>query len=616
MDSNRKLYQNPKTWVVFSGLVFAILVFLLFTTASKSPEPTTTFEIVTKPEGATVFWNAVEKGSSPITIQSKGKLTGNLVITMNGYREINRQISLEAGKSQRIRYDLEFETYMKVESDPIGAKIYVDGKFWGSTPMTFDGLISPGNHELKIDDTEYCFGETTKKIVLEQRKRLEIKENLPKLSLVTITSNPKGAMVEANGKQWGTTPLSKCVALGKYKVKFVKTGLVTEERDLEIKEDFSYTVRLYDKEHYKLKDSYTVSADQKDATITAIALAAGEPPQVVGTPVTFDKAFSINKDEMYKKSGLDGPPFAYVFIAAKAGYSPGILQVNEPGEYNLTLKSISSLSAKIQASHADYSSTSSPYPDARTSPDGKFTIKVSDDGNAATLTDGTTEKMLYLKDQTEVSGNSFAWATDSSAVFYFRNNKDARELVRVNLSDMKEMVVDIINLKDNPWTKQFPSELLFNCFNSVCYDSGILYYLVPGSGQKQLSLCAKLASGGTARKILQRDMVPIADKYSIWMDSPGVLKIGGVFTGSKYYEGIYSIAQGAQINIKIQTPEKVNIGNFKTLDSDFVMYESMHCIDKVDEFMIVAVRLYSKLDGLFMYDTTSGYFELPGVKVQ
>lgn len=616
MDSNRRLYQNPKTWVVFSGLVFALTIFLFFTSASRTTEPLTTFEIRTKPEGATVFWNALEKGPSPITIQAKGKLTGNLVITMNGYRQVERQITLEAGKSQRTRYDLEFETYMKVESDPIGAKIYVDGKFWGSTPMTFDGLISPGNHELKIDDTEYCFGTSSKKIVLEQRKRLEIKEKLPKLSLVTITSNPKGAIVEANGKEWGTTPLSKCVPLGKYKVKFIKTGLVTEERDLEIKEDFSYTVRLYDKEHYKLKDSFTVSADQKDASITAIALAAGEPPQVVGQPVVFDKEISINKDEMYKKSGLDGAPFAYVFIASKPGYSPAILQVNEPGEYRLSLKTISSLSAKIQESHPDFSSSSSPYPDPKTSPDGKFTITVSQEGDAATLSDGTTEKQLYFKESQEPVGNSFAWSSDSTAVFYFRNNKGSRELVRVDLADMKEMVIDIINPKDNYWTKQFPPALLFNCFTSVCYDSGNLYYLMPGNGQKQLSLVEKNAFGGTARKIIQKDLLPIADKYSVWMDSPGVIKIGGVFPGSKYYEGVVSLQQNAQLNVKLQTPEKLNIGNFKILDSEFVMYESMHCVDKVDEFILIAVRLYSRLDGLFMYDTTSGYFELHGVKVQ
>lgn len=616
MDSNRRLYQNPRTWVVFSGFVFALTIFLFFTATTKTTEPQTTFEITTKPEGATVYWNALEKGPSPITIQAKGKLTGSLVISMNGYRQVERQITLEAGKSQRIRYDLEFETFMKVESDPIGAKIYVDGKFWGSSPMTFDGLISPGNHELKIDDTEYCFGTATKKIVLEQRKRLEIKEKLPKLSLVTITSNPKGAKVEAGGIEWGVTPLSKCVPLGKYKVKFSKSGLVTEERELEIKEDFSYTVRLYDKEHYILKDSFTVSADQKDATITAIALAAGEPPQVVGQPVVFDKAFSINKDEMYKKTGLDGPPFAFVFIASKPGYSPGILQVNEPGEYTLTLKTISSLSAKIQEGHKEFSSASSPYPDSKTSPDGKFTVTVSEDGGSAVLSDGTLEKQLYIKDSQEPSGNSFAWSSDSTAVFYFRNNKGARELVRVDLADMKEMVIDTVNPKDNYWTKQFPPALLFNCLTSVCYDSGNLYYLMPGSAQKQLSLVTKNASGGTARKIIQRDLLPIADKFSVWMDSPGVIKIGGVFPGSRYYEGLIGISQGVQLNMKLQTPEKINIGNFKVLESEFVMYESMHCIDKADEFMVIAVRLYSKLDGLFIYDTTSGYFELHGVKVQ
>jgi hypothetical protein len=612
MDSDRKLYQRPETWVVFSGLVMAILVFLLLTTTTRMPEPVTTLEIVTNPPGATVTWNSLEKGASPITLQAKGKLDGQLTIFMNQYRPVKRQIVLETGKSQRIRYDLEFDTYMKVESDPIGAKIMIDGKFWGSTPMTFDGLVSPGNHELIIDDTDYCYGQTTKKIVIEEKKHLEIKETLPKLSLVTITSNPKGAKVEANGKDWGTTPLSKCVALGKYKVKFTKEGLVTEERDIEIKEDFSYTIRLYDKEHYALKDSYAVSADQKDASITAIALAAGDPPVVVGTPVAFDKAFSINKTEMYKKTGIDGAPYAYIFIASKPGFAPAIMQALEPGEYHLMLKGISSLSAQLQSKNLEYNSKSS-ISESLSSPDSKFTIMAN--GDKATLSDGSTTKELYLADSSEPSGNSFAWSSDSTAVFYFRNNKDARELLRVDLSDMKETVIDSVKTKDFYWAKTFPAELIFQCMTSVCYDSGKLYYLIPGNGQKTMTLVSKDATGGQ-RRIMGRDLLPLADKYTIGMDRFGILKIGGVFPGSKYFEGLYHIAKDMPINMKIQTPDKLNIGNYKVLDSEWVLYEAMHCVDSSEDNLMIAVRLYTKLDGLFLFETSSSYFELHGVRVQ
>lgn len=125
MNSDRKLYMKPGTWVIFSGLVFVILLFLLVTTGTRTTEPVTTIEIITKPPNATVYWNGTEKGASPITIQSKGKLSGSLVIRMPGYKSIDRQLALESGKSQRIRYDLEFETMMKVESDPILSLIHI-----------------------------------------------------------------------------------------------------------------------------------------------------------------------------------------------------------------------------------------------------------------------------------------------------------------------------------------------------------------------------------------------------------------------------------------------------------------------------------------------------------
>ena len=614
MNSDRKLYQRPFTWVVFSGVVFAVIVFLALTSAARAPEPVTTLEIVTKPAGATIYWNALEKGPAPKTIQSKGRLEGTLLVSMNGYRPIERQIILEAGKSQRIRYDLEFETFMKIESEPIGAKIYVDGKFWGSTPMTFDGLVSPGNHELRIDDTDYCFGEVTKKVVLEQKKNLEIKEALPKLSLVTITSNPKGAEVEANGKPWGTTPLSKCVPLGKYHLKFVKTGLVPEERDIEIKEDLSYSIHLYDLQHYALRDSYSVNADQKDATITAIALAAGDPPQVVGSPATFDKnSITVAKDEMFKKAKLDQAPFAYVFIASKPGFIPAIVQANEPGEYNLNMRSTSTAWAKLQAANTDYSSSAAPYGESLKSPDGKFTITVTD--TKATLSDGTNTKELYLEKETDYSGNAFTWTPDSTAVIYFRNNKGARELVRVELADLSETVIDTINPKDFYWAKNFPADLIFQDMTSICYDSGKIYYLVPGNGQKMLTLVSKNDVGGT-RNIVFKDIVPLVDKCTLWMDSPGMYKIGCVFPGSKYYEGMLDLRKSSPMSIKMETPDKVKIGNFKVLDTGMVMYEAVHCVMKNSDTMLVAVRLYAKLDGLFIYDIASGYFELAGVKAQ
>ena len=71
---------------------------------------------------------------------------------------------------------------------------------------------------------------------------------------------------------------------------------------------------------------------------------------------------------------------------------------------------------------------------------------------------------------------------------------------------------------------------------SICYDSGKIYYLVPGNGQKMLTLVSKNDVGGT-RNIVFKDIVPLVDKCTLWMDSPGMYKIGCVFPGSKYYEG-------------------------------------------------------------------------------
>ena len=76
------------------------------------------------------------------------------------------------------------------------------------------------------------------------------------------------------------------------------------------------------------------------------------------------------------------------------------------------------------------------------------------------------------------------------------------------------------------------------------------------------------------------------------------------------------LRKSSPMSIKMETPDKVKIGNFKVLDTGMVMYEAVHCVMKNSDTMLVAVRLYAKLDGLFIYDIASGYFELAGVKAQ
>ena len=115
---------------------------------------------------------------------------------------------------------------LKVISTPFDAKITLNGRDYGLTPITVKDLLI-GDYTFTL--TKPGYGTVTKTITITDGKTTEVNETLPSGMEVTITSTPAGAQLWVNGNSMGTTPVTTTLAFGTHSVKLVNGKRVVEE---------------------------------------------------------------------------------------------------------------------------------------------------------------------------------------------------------------------------------------------------------------------------------------------------------------------------------------------------------------------------------------------------
>ncbi len=96
---------------------------------------------------------------------------------------------------------------LEIQSKPPGASVFVDGESYGVTPMRLNGVLSLGQHTLKIDHPSYLA--VDEKVILVPGQVTKVDKALvPARAKLAVTTEPSNANVVINGKQAGTTPLS------------------------------------------------------------------------------------------------------------------------------------------------------------------------------------------------------------------------------------------------------------------------------------------------------------------------------------------------------------------------------------------------------------------------
>jgi len=131
--------------------------------------------VETEPAGADVSVDGEEKGKSPLTLQlAAGE--HDIEASKDGFKGVAQKITVENGQHASLRLALapagkKPESIIAVATDPKGARLYVDGKLVGETPVKVKS--TPGQHAIRV--TMDGFQPRSAKIKLPEGKDFELR---------------------------------------------------------------------------------------------------------------------------------------------------------------------------------------------------------------------------------------------------------------------------------------------------------------------------------------------------------------------------------------------------------------------------------------------------------
>jgi hypothetical protein len=127
---------------------------------SAATAPQCTLKIVCDPVGTAVFIDDSLKGDAPISVI--GITPGNHVLTLKkkGYFLKKASITVDSATVKELSFVLLQPGYLKVETTPAGAELWIDDKKEGTAPFETD-RIKPGDHLIKVMLRNYTSQEHT-----------------------------------------------------------------------------------------------------------------------------------------------------------------------------------------------------------------------------------------------------------------------------------------------------------------------------------------------------------------------------------------------------------------------------------------------------------------------
>ena len=161
-----------------------------------------TITIHSEPANAEVYLNNIRLGATPLTADI---LAGQheLRLEKQHYQPATQTLDVDAGADQslpKIVLD-EANGQFKIESDPIGATVMLDGRYKGLTPVSL--TLEPGQeHTITLTKPGFQALEVTRKLAAGGSAK-EMFNLKPMLGRVTFAISPADASITANGRKIG-----------------------------------------------------------------------------------------------------------------------------------------------------------------------------------------------------------------------------------------------------------------------------------------------------------------------------------------------------------------------------------------------------------------------------
>ena len=163
-----------------------------------------------------------------------------------------------------------------VSSTPPMAKIVIDGKPVGETPMRINAILI-GEHTLRLEK-QGC-APLTKTITIEEGKILSLDEELDTGRSVMVKTDRKGDKIYVDGDYVGETPYETPLGFGLHTIRLVRNG-VKVEREVDIAELSHNGQEML----FEFGRIVTISTDQEGDVVTVDGAVVGTSPVSIDLP--------------------------------------------------------------------------------------------------------------------------------------------------------------------------------------------------------------------------------------------------------------------------------------------------------------------------------------------
>lgn len=184
-----------------------------------------------------------------ITINSKIKLKkltpltaklkpGNYLVKfhLEGYEPVWRYVKIKANSDQNLKVRLnEIKGSVLITSEPPGAKVTMNGKSQGLTPLVMTGLKN-GEYSARVEHLNRAPRVVKWQITDPRPKKISVALDSD-IGRVVIKTTPSRARVYINGKVCGITPYRADLQEGRHNIKLVLAGFADAKATVDIMRD-------------------------------------------------------------------------------------------------------------------------------------------------------------------------------------------------------------------------------------------------------------------------------------------------------------------------------------------------------------------------------------------
>lgn len=111
---------------------------------------------------------------------------------------------------------------LSITSKPSGAKVVIDGKEMGETPLLISAILV-GEHSMRLEK-QGC-APVSKTITIEENKPLNLEEKLDTGRSVLVKTDRRGDKIYVDGDYVGETPYETPLSFGNHTIKVVRNGI-------------------------------------------------------------------------------------------------------------------------------------------------------------------------------------------------------------------------------------------------------------------------------------------------------------------------------------------------------------------------------------------------------